>query len=112
MQRYIYEICADSRSPRGERGLKYSTGKQLLTACCRSPRGERGLKSVGRTWMRSDGEQFCGPMASPLQDPAILQMAQDEYVRANDTIAQLDAAVIELEYQNVLLEMGVSTNAV
>ncbi|MEG1882965.1 MAG: hypothetical protein RR224_04500, partial [Clostridia bacterium] len=28
------------------------------------------------------------------------------------TIAQLDAAVIELEYQNVLLEMGVSTNAV
>ena len=35
----------ESRSPRGERGLKYLIAFEPIPWCCRSPRGERGLKS-------------------------------------------------------------------
>ena len=35
-----------------------------------------------------------------------------EEFSGSDTIAELDEAVIELEYQNVILELGVSENAV
>ena len=49
---------------------------------------------IGDTY--SDGRFFHEgePLLSPLE-------------RANDTIAELDAAVVDLTYQNILLELGV-----
>ena len=35
---------ANSRSPHGERGLKFVLRANLKTLRCRSPHGERGLK--------------------------------------------------------------------
>lgn len=59
----------------------------------------------GETWTRADGVIFMGPMISPIVDPIVLQSAQAE--ADNQTIIDLDAAVIDLTYQNILIEMGV-----
>lgn len=59
----------------------------------------------GETWTRADGMVFSGLMISPAVNPAMLQAAQAEADR--QTIADLDTAVVDLTYQNILLEMGV-----
>ena len=58
----------------------------------------------GETWTRADGVIFTGPMISPIVNPIILQSVQA--TADDETIAALDAAVVELTYQNVLLELG------
>ena len=58
----------------------------------------------GETWAREDGVIFTGLMISPFVNPAVLQSAQA--AADDETIAVLDAAVVELTYQNVLLELG------
>ena len=59
----------------------------------------------GETWTREDGVSFAGPMIAPAADPALLLSAQAETDR--QTIADLDAEVVELTYQNILLEYEV-----
>lgn len=59
----------------------------------------------GETWAREDGAVFHGLMVSPAVDPKELQIAQAEVDK--QTIADLDATVVDLTYQNILLEMGV-----
>lgn len=56
-------------------------------------------------WCREDGEVFYGLMISPIVNPSILQAAQADADKA--TIEELDAAVVDLAFQNALLEMGV-----
>lgn len=57
------------------------------------------------TWTREDGIAFSGLMITPAVNPAVLQAAQAEADR--QTIADLDTAVVDLTYQNILLELGV-----
>jgi hypothetical protein len=56
----------------------------------------------GQTWARQDGTEFAGLMIAPVENPAALQAMQAEVDR--ETIAELDQAVVELTYQNILLE--------
>ncbi|MFH1511975.1 MAG: hypothetical protein ABIG45_01340 [Bacillota bacterium] len=58
----------------------------------------------GETWTREDGAEFAGLMITPVENPAILQAAQAE--ADGQTIADLDAEVVELTYQNILLELA------
>jgi len=58
----------------------------------------------GETWIREDGAVFTGLMIAPVVNPTILQALQA--VADDTTITQLDAEVVELTYQNVLLELG------
>lgn len=59
----------------------------------------------GATWTREDGETFSGLMIAPVVNPSVLLALQAEADQA--TIAELDAAVVDLTYQNILLEMEV-----
>ena len=63
-----------------------------------------GMRYVpaGQTWTRADGTTFSGEMLSPVMDVQVLAAAQAEYEAAQATIAELDAAVLELSYQNVI----------
>lgn len=56
----------------------------------------------GQTWTREDGKVFHGEMVAPWMDLSILQAAQSEYEAAQDTIAELDAALLDAEYQNLI----------
>jgi hypothetical protein len=58
----------------------------------------------GQTWTREDGAAFSGLMIAPAADPKELLAAQTE--ADGETIAALDAMVVELTYQYVLLEYG------
>lgn len=58
----------------------------------------------GETWTREDGAVFAGLMIAPVINPAYLEAVQAEADKA--TIAELDAAVVELTYQNILYEMA------
>ena len=60
---------------------------------------------VGSIWTREDGEQFAGLMITPAENPTVLQAAQAAYDQS--TIEALDAEVVELTYQNILLELEV-----
>lgn len=59
----------------------------------------------GQTWTREDGAAFSGLMIAPAADPNLLFAGQAE--ADGETIAELDAAVVELTYQYILLEYGV-----
>jgi hypothetical protein len=59
----------------------------------------------GATWVREDGVEFAGPMIAPVVNPSVLLAMQAEADKA--VIAELDQAVVELTYQNILLELGV-----
>ena len=87
----------------------------------------------GEEWIRDDGKVFTGLMISPIVNPIILQSVQataDKQTIANldaevlelanqnalhvqqkaiddATIAALDAEVVDLTYENILLELGV-----
>lgn len=61
------------------------------------------------TWIREDGEAFEGLMISPWKDWNELDDAQREYERqqlaeANATIAELDAALLDMTYQTITQE--------
>jgi hypothetical protein len=59
----------------------------------------------GQAWTRSDGAVFHGLMISPAADPIELNAYQ--VMADQETIATLDAVVVDLTYQNILLELGV-----
>ena len=59
----------------------------------------------GTAWTRADGEIFHGLMISPILNPFYLQTLQAEADQL--TITALDTEVVDLTYQNILLEMGV-----
>jgi hypothetical protein len=59
----------------------------------------------GHTWTRNDGVTFSGLMIAPAVDPKLLLAAQAN--EDEETIAELDAVVVDLTYQNILFEMGV-----
>jgi hypothetical protein len=56
----------------------------------------------GQAWTREDGADFSGLMIAPATDPKLLSAAQAQADEA--TIEELDAAVVDLTYQNILLE--------
>jgi len=58
----------------------------------------------GETWTRADGTVFSGLMIAPVRNPAVLQVAQA--MADETTIAALDAEVVDLTYQNVMLEFA------
>ena len=76
----------------------------FFTAKC--PAFIEGYRVVpeGKTWIREDGAVFTGLMIAPVVNPTILQTLQA--VVDDTTITQLDTDVVELTYQNVLLELG------
>ena len=60
------------------------------------------LVPEGATWTREDGVIFNGGMIAPWRDIAILAAAQAEYEAAQAEIAELDEALLEAEYQNII----------
>ena len=56
---------------------------------------------AGAVWMREDGKVFAGEMVAPWRDWTELDAAQREY-----ELSCLDEAVVQLEYENALLRLG------
>lgn len=61
----------------------------------------------GESWTRSDGVVFSGEMIAPWKPYEELDAAQREYEREKlieygSTIAELDAALLEAQYQNLI----------
>lgn len=64
---------------------------------------------VGETWTREDGEEFVGLMVAPWRKLDDAMNAQVAYLStkigdAQDTIAELDAALLDAEYKNIIGE--------
>jgi hypothetical protein len=62
---------------------------------------------TGEIWTRSDGEVFNGEMISPWKNYSELDSAQREYERQmleqyKTELAELDAAMLEMQYQNLV----------
>ena len=62
LRRPLSNWLRTSRSPHGERGLKYRADTENCAWCRRSPHGERGLKS------RADGRRFQGGYVALLME--------------------------------------------
>lgn len=60
---------------------------------------------AGETWTRADGTVFSGLIIAPAASPSALTAAQADADR--QTITDLDFEVVDLTYNNILLEMGV-----
>ena len=63
----------------------------------------------GSTWIREDGVEFAGEMISPWKDYNELAMAQPTYMtvqysKAQSDIAELDSALLDAEYSNLMEE--------
>lgn len=66
----------------------------------------------GSTWIREDGVEFQGEMITPWKDIDDVLWTQLSYFSANfinrnkvsDTIAELDAALLDAEYKNIIGE--------
>lgn len=56
---------------------------------------------AGAVWTREDGTQFPGEMIAPWKDWKELDAAQRDY-----ELASLEEAVVQLEYENALLRLG------
>ena len=61
----------------------------------------------GYEWTKADGEVFIGTMISPWKDYAELDFAQRSYEKQlldqyEAELAELDAALLEVEYQNLI----------
>ena len=56
---------------------------------------------AGAVWTREDGAVFHGEMVAPWRDWTELDAAQREY-----ELSCLDEAVVQLEYENALLRLG------
>lgn len=64
----------------------------------------------GEFWEREDGEIFCGEMIVPWMDYSELDKAQREYEREllkqyENEIAELDATLLEMQYQNLMEDL-------
>ena len=51
---------------------------------------------AGETWTREDGQLFRGEMIAPWKDYSTLEAAQQEYEKAQATIADMEQALNEL----------------
>lgn len=63
----------------------------------------------GETWTRTDGQTFTGEMITPWKDYNELAMAQlaymtVQYSKAQSDIAELDSALLDAEYSNLIEE--------
>lgn len=63
----------------------------------------------GSTWTREDGVEFAGEMISPWKDYNELAMTQltymtVQYSKAQSDIAELDSALLDAEYSNLMEE--------
>ena len=63
----------------------------------------------GSVWIREDGAEFEGEMISPWKDYNELAMAQlayltVQYSKAQSDIAELDSALLDAEYSNLMEE--------
>lgn len=63
----------------------------------------------GSVWTREDGVEFAGEMVSPWKDYNELAMAQltymtVQYSKAQSDIAELDSALLDAEYSNLMEE--------
>lgn len=63
----------------------------------------------GSTWIREDGVEFQGEMVSPWKNLDNILWTQISYSGTNlkdaqDTIAELDAALLDAEYKNIIGE--------
>lgn len=61
----------------------------------------------GSVWTREDGIEFAGEMISPWKDYNELAMAQltymtVQYSKAQSDIAELDSALLDAEYSNLM----------
>ena len=61
----------------------------------------------GSVWTRDDGVEFAGEMVSPWKDYNELAMAQLAYLtvrysKAQSDIAELDSALLDAEYSNLM----------
>lgn len=56
---------------------------------------------AGESWTREDGAVFAGEMVAPWRDWQELDAAQREY-----ELSCLDETVVQLEYENALLRLG------
>lgn len=61
----------------------------------------------GSVWIREDGVEFAGEMISPWKDYNELAMAQltymtVQYSKAQSDIAELDSALLDAEYSNLM----------
>ena len=61
----------------------------------------------GSVWIREDGVEFAGEMISPWKDYNELTMAQltymtVQYSKAQSDIAELDSALLDAEYSNLM----------
>lgn len=55
----------------------------------------------GMTWMRSDGEKFSGLMIAPWKNSKELIFEQKNY-ETEQIIAELDAALLDATYENII----------
>ena len=65
------------------------------------------LVPAGSTWIREDGEAFEGEMIAPWKPWDELDMAQREYEKQTiqelqETVAELDAALLDSTYENIV----------
>ena len=61
----------------------------------------------GKSWIREDGEIFSGEMIAPWKDYSELDSIQRVYeqnliVQYEAELAELDAAILEIQYQNLV----------
>lgn len=62
---------------------------------------------AGEVWIRDDGVKFYGEMISPWKNVNNLYSAQniyitDKFVSAQEDIAELDSALLDVEYNNLI----------
>lgn len=56
----------------------------------------------GKSWVDLDGNEFIGLMIAPAEPFEPLYNSQLGYEEASETIAELDAALLDVTYQNIL----------
>ena len=61
----------------------------------------------GATWARKDGVVFEGMMIALASDEAAPDGLVEALSQASRTIAELDAAIVELEVQNAMMALGI-----
>lgn len=63
-----------------------------------------GMRYVpsGESWMRDDGVVFEGEMISPWKPYSELAAAQKQFEEDEKVIAELDAALLDMTYQNII----------
>jgi len=106
MQVYLDEqyMAHTEQDAEGSR-IPWNDAQGAFTAKCPAFIAGHRVVPEGAMWEREDGETFTGLMVTPVVNPAALQALQAN--ADSETIAALDTAVVDLTYQNILLEIGV-----